>query len=111
MTCSPSPYPAGHRRRSPASADSAPTWRRATAIVREAALRLTDTPGEQLRAVSTLARAGVAQAVREVLAEARTLAGPAGLAFDEDLTRTVDDLAMFVAQQNEDGDAQWLGGL
>ena len=83
----------------------------ATAIVREAALRLGDTPSEHLRVVSTLARAGVAQAVREVLAEARTLAGPAGLAFDEDLTRTVDDLAMFVAQQNEDGDAQWLGGL
>ena len=39
------------------------------------------------------------------------LAGPAGLAFDEDLTRAVDDLAMFVAQQNEDGDAQWLGEL
>ena len=83
----------------------------ATAIVRETASRLPDTPTDQLRVVSTLARAGVAQAVREVLIEARTLAGPAGLAFDEDLTRTVDDLAMFVAQQNEDGDAQWLGGL
>ena len=83
----------------------------ATAIVRETASRLPDVPTDRLRVVSTLARAGVAQAVREVLAEARTLAGPAGLAFDEDLTRTVDDLAMFVAQQNEDGDAQWLGGL
>ena len=83
----------------------------AAAIVREASLRLMGTPDEQLRAVSTLARAGVAHAVRELLADARTLAGPAGLAFDEDLTRTVDDLAMFVAQQNEDGDAYWLGGL
>jgi alkylation response protein AidB-like acyl-CoA dehydrogenase len=83
----------------------------AAAIVRETAPRLADTRAEDLRAVATLARAGVAHAVRGVLDEARTLAGPAGLAFDEDLTRAVDDLAMFVAQQNEDGDAQWLGGL
>ena len=111
MTCSPSPYLAGHRRRSPASAASHIHLATAAAIVREASLRLLGTPDEQLRVVSTLARAGVAQAVRELLTDARTLAGPAGLAFDEDLTRTVDDLAMFVAQQNEDGDAQWLGGL
>ncbi len=65
----------------------------------------------QVTRFGRLARAGVAQAVRELLTDVRTLAGPAGLAFDEDLTRTVDDLAMFVAQQNEDGDAQWLGGL
>lgn len=83
----------------------------ASAIVRDAAGRLDEGSVEELRVTSTYARAGVADAVRAVLAQARTVAGPAALAFDEDLTRAVDDLAMFVGQQNEDGDALWLGGL
>lgn len=83
----------------------------AAAVVRDSAGRLGEGTVEDLRVTSTYARAGVADAVRGVLAEARTVAGPAALAFDEDLTRAIDDLAMFVAQQNEDGDAQWLGGL
>lgn len=41
----------------------------------------------------------------------RILAGPAGLAFDEPLTRAIDDLAMFVAQQGVDSDAHYLGTL
>lgn len=57
----------------------------------------------------TLARAGVAAAVRAGLDEIRALAGPAGLAFDADLTRAVDDLDLYVGQQNADADAAFLG--
>lgn len=56
-----------------------------------------------------LARAAVAAAVRGGLEEIRALAGPAGLAFDADLTRAVDDLDLYVGQQNADADAAFLG--
>lgn len=63
------------------------------------------------RTVATECRAGAAGAVRRLLDQARIAVGPAGLAHDEDLTRAVDDLALYVAQQNPDGDAAYLGGL
>lgn len=66
---------------------------------------------ESVRTVATLCRAGVGAAVRRILEEIRTLAGPAGLAFHEDLTRAVDDLTIYVAQQSQDGDAGHLGAL
>lgn len=79
------------------------------ALVRQAGAELQARPPEP-RARATFARAGVAAAVRRLLEEVRTIAGPAGLAFREDLTRAVDDLTMYVSQQNADGDAHYLGG-
>ncbi|MDQ6686379.1 MAG: hypothetical protein M3Z50_02000 [Actinomycetota bacterium] len=67
-------------------------------------------PGDG-RTVATECRAGVAGAVRRLLEQARVAVGPTGLAYDEDLTRAVDDVALYVAQQNQDGDAAYLGGL
>lgn len=63
----------------------------------------------QLHQLATQVRAGVAAAVRAGLAEARLLAGPAGLAFDVDLTHAIDDLGLYVLQQNADADAAYLG--
>lgn len=81
----------------------------AVALVRQAAIAVQRRPVDP-RPVATVCRAGVAAAVRRLLDEVRLLAGPAGLAFDEPLTRAVDDLAMFVAQQGVDSDARYLGG-
>jgi len=65
----------------------------------------------QLRALATRTRAGVGSCVRAALLESRELAGPAGLAFDADLTHAIDDLGLYVLQQSADGDAGHLGAL
>ena len=65
----------------------------------------------EVQALSTETRAVVAGAVHGVLAEAQRVAGPAGLAFDEDLTRAIHDLQLYVLQQNVDADELFLGGL
>ncbi|MEP6815834.1 MAG: hypothetical protein ABI873_09820 [Marmoricola sp.] len=83
----------------------------AAAVCRDAARRLPKLDPRDARTTATLARTGVASCVRRILADARTIAGAAGLAYDEDLTRAVDDLTLYVAQHNADGDAEWLGGL
>lgn len=80
----------------------------AVALVRQAGRALADRPA-QPRDLATVCRAGVGAAVRRLLAQVRLIAGPAALAFDEDLSRAVDDLAMYVAQQSADGDAAHLG--
>jgi hypothetical protein len=64
-----------------------------------------------IQAVSTEARVVVADAVHTVLQEAQRVAGPAGLAYDEDLTRAVHDLSLYVLQQNADADHTFLGAL
>jgi alkylation response protein AidB-like acyl-CoA dehydrogenase len=64
-----------------------------------------------LQALATETRAVVGAAVRRLLEQARTVAGPAGLAFDGPLTRAIDDLDLYVRQQSTDGDALHLGGL
>lgn len=83
----------------------------AVALVRQTGAALQAPDQSTSRTAVTLCRAGVGAAVRRLLEEVRTLAGPAGLAFDEDLSRAVDDLALYVAQQSQDGDAGHLGGL
>lgn len=89
----------------------------AAALVLTAARRLEDLLADddpdrtEVQAVSTETRAGVAAAVHAVLDEAHRVCGPAGLAFDEDLTRAVHDLRLYVLQQNADADEQFLGGL
>ena len=67
-------------------------------------------PPSQWQLLSTQVRAGAASAVNTGLAEARVLAGPAGLAYDADVTHALDDLGLYVLQQNADGDAAYLGG-
>ncbi len=64
---------------------------------------------ERLPQLAGEARAIVGYAVRAGLEQARLIAGPAGLAFDLDLTRAIDDLGLYVLQQNRDGDAVGLG--
>lgn len=61
--------------------------------------------------LSTEVRAGVARATRAVLEECRTLAGPAGMAFDAELAQALADLELYVAQQNADADQGYLGAL
>ena len=83
------------------------------AAVRQAARELDTawpTATEQLRELATRTRAGVGSGVRSALAESRELAGAAGLAYDADLTHAIDDLGLYVLQQNADGDASYLGG-
>lgn len=82
----------------------------AAALCRDAAWRMPGLQPGAARTAATLVRAGVAGSVRRILSDARLLAGAAGLAFDEDLTRAVDDLSLYIAQHNADGDAEWLGG-
>lgn len=88
----------------------------ATASVREAGRRLDavlvglgSPPRVDLQELSTVVRAGVAHAVHEALTEARTIGGPVGLAFDAALIHAVDDLDLYVRQQNADADAAFLG--
>lgn len=91
------------------------------ALVRSAGTRLDDllplgasidaSPAEQrlMHELATEARAGVGDAVGRLLGEVRCVAGPAGLAYDAALTHAVDDLALYVLQQNADGDQAFLG--
>ena len=94
----------------------------ATAVVRQTGVRLDDLltpmgeprftiPDGYLRQIATEARAAVAQAVRATLDEARTIAGPAGVAFDGDLSGALDDLGLYTLQQNRDNDAVYLGEM
>lgn len=77
----------------------------------ERVLAVPDADLVEIQAISTETRAVVADAVHGVLSEAQRIAGPAGLAYDEDLTRAVHDLQLYVLQQNADADELFLGGL
>ena len=66
-------------------------------------------PHDRLQQLAGEARAIVGDAVRAGLEHARLLGGPAGLAFDVDLTRAIDDLGLYVLQQSSDSDAAFLG--
>lgn len=92
----------------------------AVATVRHAGVRLDalltpdgrargDVTSAALHQLSAEVRAVVAGAVQAALAESRVLAGPAGLAFDAALTHAIDDLGLYVGQQNPDADATLLG--
>ncbi len=59
--------------------------------------------------LATEARAAAAEAVRRIIAEARLVTGPAGLALDDDLGHAVADLELYAAQQSADADAMLLG--
>lgn len=58
---------------------------------------------------ATLVRAAVAAGARRILDDARSVAGAVGLALDGPLTCAIDDLTLYLAQQNADADAEWLG--
>jgi len=92
----------------------------AVAVVRQGGRRLDEllTPDATARQpveratlhqLATEVRAVVGTAVRTGLNQVREVAGPAGLAFATDLTHAVDDLDLYVRQQNADADAALLG--
>ncbi len=78
------------------------------AICRDYARSSRDLEAEP-RLGATLVRAAVAGGARRVLDDARSVAGAAGLALFGSLTRAIDDLTLYLAQQNADADAEWLG--
>jgi alkylation response protein AidB-like acyl-CoA dehydrogenase len=59
--------------------------------------------------LATEARACVASAVRRIIAEARLITGPPGVALDDELSHALPDLELYALQQNADGDAMVLG--
>ncbi len=63
------------------------------------------------RALSAETRWAVANAVHGVLDQAHRIAGPAGLAYDQDLTHAVHDLRLYVLQHNADAEALYLAEL
>lgn len=63
----------------------------------------------QVHDLSTEVRAGVATAVLRLAEESRRIVGPAGLAYDEDLTAALHDAELYLRQQNPDSDAAHLG--
>ena len=67
--------------------------------------------GLDQRALAAETRWAVANAVHGVLDEAHRIAGPAGLAYDRDLTRAVHDLRLYVLQHNADAEALYLAQL
>lgn len=88
----------------------------ATGSVREAGRRLDavlvgsgSPPRADLQELATVVRAGVAHCVHAALDEARTIAGPAGLALDAALTHAIADLDLYVRQHNTDADSAFLG--
>lgn len=95
----------------------------ALAVVRTAGRRLDEllAPGatgdepaadggrDTVAAVCTECRAVVAESAVAAIAEIRALAGPAALAFDDDLGHALDDLGLYVAQLNSDAEAGRLG--
>lgn len=66
-------------------------------------------PGLDLAALAAETRSVAAEAVRRIIAEARLVTGPAGLALDEALGHTIADLELYAAQHNPDSDAFLLG--
>ncbi len=63
------------------------------------------------RRLATEGRAVVAEAAEQIIGQAERLAGPAGLAFDLDLTRAVHDLRLYVLQRNADADDVAIGAM
>ena len=63
----------------------------------------------QVHDLATEVRAGVATAVLRLAEESRRIVGPAGLAYDEDLTAALHDAELYLRQQNPDSDAAHLG--
>ncbi|QHC00052.1 hypothetical protein EK0264_07015 [Epidermidibacterium keratini] len=81
----------------------------AAAACRQGAVLVDKCPPEQLRQLATECRGVTGAAVRRILTDVRELAGPAGLAYEQELSAAIDDLQMYVGQQNADSDAMFLG--
>ncbi len=71
--------------------------------------RLLDDPAADTTAVALEVRTVVARAVHRVLATARLLTGPTGLALDDDVAHAVPDLELYVLQHNLDAALAALG--
>ena len=80
----------------------------AAAVLRSGGRALAD-PGADTGAVGLEVRTVVAAAVHRVLAAARMLTGPTGLALDDALAHAVPDLELYVLQHNVDAALTGLG--
>ena len=80
----------------------------AAAAVRSGGRVITD-PGVDTGAVALEVRTVVADAVHRVLAAARMLTGPTGLALDDAVAHTIPDLELYVLQHNVDAALAGLG--
>ena len=80
----------------------------AAAAVRSGGRALTD-PSVDTGSVALEVRTAVAEAVHRILAAARMLTGPTGLALDDAVSHAVPDLELYVLQHNVDAALGWLG--
>ncbi|MGI3779185.1 MAG: hypothetical protein ACRYG2_00260 [Janthinobacterium lividum] len=80
----------------------------AAAAVRSGARALAD-PGVDTTAVALEVRTAVAEAVHRILAAARMLTGPTGLALDDAVSHVIPDLELYVLQHNVDAALASLG--
>jgi len=76
-----------------------------------AGARLLDDPTTDTTAVALEVRTVVVQAVHRVLASARLLTGPTGLALDDDVAHAVPDLELYTLQHNLDAALADLGAV
>lgn len=104
LTFHPHPSPAQQARFGQLRADLVA----AAAAVRSGARALTD-PTADTNAVALEVRTVVAEAVHRVLAGARMLTGPTGLALDDAVSHAVPDLELYVLQHNVDAALAALG--
>jgi methionine aminopeptidase len=80
----------------------------AAAVVRSGGRALAD-PEVDTNAVALEVRTVVAEAVHRVLASARMLTGPTGLALDDAVSHAIPDLELYVLQHNVDAALSGLG--
>lgn len=80
----------------------------AAAVVRSGGRALLD-PGVDTNAVALEVRTAVAEAVHRILAGARMLTGPTGLALDDAVSHAIPDLELYVLQHNVDAALAGLG--
>jgi alkylation response protein AidB-like acyl-CoA dehydrogenase len=79
----------------------------AVAVVRQAGREAEHTDDPRL--LATWVRSSVVASAHRLIDHTRHLVGAAALAFDADLAAALQDLPLYLAQQDADGDATWLG--
>lgn len=104
LACHPQPSPAQQVRLGQIRTDLVV----AAAVVRAGGRVLTG-PGVDTGAVALEVRTAVADAVHRVLAAARMLTGPTGLALDDAVGHAIPDLELYVLQHNTDAALAALG--
>lgn len=79
----------------------------AAAVVRRAGVEAGET--DDPRHLATWVRSAVTASAHRLVEQTRALVGAAALAFDADLAAALHDLPLYLAQQDADSDATWLG--